>query len=408
MKRLLFVDDDLNILQGLRRQLRGLAREWQMTFVETGAAALESMAVAPADVIVSDMKMPGMDGGQLLSEVMKRWPDTVRLVLSGQSDREAILQLVGPAHQYLSKPCNPEELRAAISRALSLRDLLGSEQLKRLASRVRCLPSLPALHLQLTEELRRDEPSIDHAGEIISRDIGMTTKILQLVNSAFFGLPHPVADAKQAASYLGLVHLRALVLSLEVFSQFDQQSIRQFSIDDLAQHCRATGLRARRIAQLENCDHHVEDQYFLAGLLHDVGELILAAGLPEQYTRVLEKSAQTHEPVWVLEQAEFGATHAEVGAYLLGLWGLPNPVVEAVALHHKPSASSARGFSPVIAVHVADALTPERTGPRRGHADNHLDLTCLRALGLEDRLSEWQKRCSQDRLEIEPTLVPTV
>jgi HD-like signal output (HDOD) protein/CheY-like chemotaxis protein len=408
MKRLLFVDDDPNILQGLRRQMRGMAKEWQMVFAENGPAALESMEAAPADVIISDMKMPGMDGGQLLSEVMKRWPDTVRLVLSGQSDREAILQLVGPAHQYLSKPCNPEELRAAITRALSLRGLLGSDQLKHLASRVRCLPSLPALHLELTEELRREEPSIEHAGEIIARDIGMTTKILQLVNSAFFGLPHPVSDAKQAASYLGLVHLRALVLSLEVFSQFDQESIRQFSIEDLAQHCRATGLRARRIAELENCDHNVEDQYFLAGLLHDVGELILAAGLPEQYTRVLEKAAQTHEPVWVHEHAEFGATHAEVGAYLLGLWGLPNPVVEAVALHHKPSASSARGFSPVIAVHVADALTPERTGLRRGKADNQLDMICLRSLGLEDRLPEWQRRCSQDRLEIEPTLASTV
>jgi HD-like signal output (HDOD) protein len=130
--------------------------------------------------------------------------------------------------------------------------------------------------------------------------------------------------------------------------------------------------------------------------------------LPEQYTRVLEKSALTGEPVLQLEQEEFGATHAEVGAYLLGLWGLPNPVVEAVALHHKPSASSARGFSPVIAVHVADALTPERIGPRRGQADNQLDFECLRALGLEDRLPEWQKRCSQDRLEIEPTLAPTV
>jgi len=366
------------------------------------------MAAAPADVVVSDMKMPGMDGGQLLTEVMKRYPNTVRLVLSGQADREAILQLVGPAHQYLSKPCNPEELRAAITRALSLRDLLGSEQLKRLASRIRCLPSLPALHLQLTEELRRDDPSLEHAGEIISQDIGMTTKILQLVNSAFFGLPRPVADAKQAASYLGLANLRALVLSLEVFSQFDQRTILQFSIEDLARHCRATGLRARRLAELEHCEQSVEDQYFLAGLLHDVGELILAAGLPEQYTRVLQKATASGEPVWRVEQSEFGATHAEVGAYLLGLWGMPNPVVEAVALHHTPAASSARGFSPVIAVHVADALTPERVSPRRGEAETQIDLACIRALGLERRLPEWKRSCSQDHLEFEKALVTNV
>lgn len=401
MKRLLFVDDEPNVLQGLRRQLRGLAREWEMSFVQSGPEALEAMAAAPADVIVSDMKMPGMDGGQLLTEVSKRYPNTVRLVLSGQADREAILQLVGPAHQYLSKPCNPEELRAAITRALSLRDLLGSEQLKRLASRIRCLPSLPALHLELTEELQREEPSIERAGEIISQDIGMTTKILQLVNSAFFGLPHPVTDAKQAAGYLGLANLRALVLSLEVFSQFDQDSILQFSIEDLAQHCRVTGLRARRLAELENCEQNVGDQYFLAGLLHDVGELILAAGLPEQYTQVLRRAEESDKPVWQMEQAEFGATHAEVGAYLLGLWGMPNPVVEAVALHHRPAASSARGFSAVIAVHVADALTPEQVGSHGRRADNQIDLDCLRALGLEGRLGEWKQRCSQDHLEFQ-------
>jgi HD-like signal output (HDOD) protein/CheY-like chemotaxis protein len=408
MKRLLFVDDEPNVLQGLRRQLRGLAKEWQMSFVESGPEALELMAAAPADVIVSDMKMPGMDGGQLLTEVMKRYPHTVRLVLSGQADREAILQLVGPAHQYLSKPCNPEELRAAITRALSLRDLLASEQLKRLASRIRCLPSLPALHLQLTEELRREDSSLDHVGEIISQDIGMTTKILQLVNSAFFGLPHPVADAKQAASYLGLANLRALVLSLEVFSQFDQRTILQFSIEDLARHCRATGLRARRLAELENCPQSVEDQYFLAGLLHDVGELILAADLPEQYTHVLHKAAESGEPVWQVEQAEFEATHAELGAYLLGLWGMPNPVVEAVALHHKPAASSACGFSPVLAVHVADALTPGRVGPHSGHAENQIDMAYLTRLGLDHRLPEWKHRCSEDHLELGRALVASV
>ena len=135
------------------------------------------------------MVMPGMDGSQLLTEVMKRHPNTVRIILSGHAEREAVLRLVGPAHQYLSKPCNAEELRNAITRAFALRDLLCNEQLKQLATRIKCLPSLPALHDQFSEELQKEDPSLERVGEIISRDIGMTTKILQLVNSAFFGLP---------------------------------------------------------------------------------------------------------------------------------------------------------------------------------------------------------------------------
>jgi HD-like signal output (HDOD) protein len=397
MKNLLFVDDESRVLQGLQRQLRVMRDEWQMSFVESGPKALEFLAATPVDVLVTDMMMPGMDGAQLLTEVMKRYPDTVRLVLSGHADREAVLRLVGPAHQYLSKPCNPEELRTAIARALAMRGLLASEQLKQLASRIDCLPSLPASHAQITEELRKSEPSVERVSAIICRDIGMTTKILQLVNSAFFGLSQPASNVEEAVMYLGLTTIRALVLSTQVFSQFDQATIKAFSIDGIAQHCWMTGVIARRIAETEQRDPKISDQCFLAGLLHDLGYLILAAGLPEQYTHALKTARDSNRPVWEVEQAELSATHAEVGAYLLGLWGLPTPVIEAVALHHRPEAAIFAGFSPVIAVHVADVFAhslaptlPEQTGIE-------IDMAHLAALGLDGRLEDWRERCIQDQ-----------
>lgn len=389
MKKLLFVDDEPRVLQGLQRQLRGMRHEWEMRFVESGAQALELMAAEPVEVIVSDMVMPGMDGAQLLTEVMRSHPATIRLVLSGHSEREAVLRLVGPAHQYLSKPCNAEELRCAIARALALRDLLSSQELKHLASRIRCLPSLPSLYMQLNEELRSDEPSMERVAQIVSRDMGMTTKILQLVNSAFFGLPQPAGDVMEAAIYLGLSTLRALVLSLEVFSQFDARTIRDFSLDTLAEHCWLTGVLARRIAAIEGCDLRMADQCFLAGLLHDVGYLVLAAGVPEHYSRVFKAAQELKRPVYETETSQLGASHAEVGAYLLGLWGLPNPVIEAVALHHRPAAHLQPGFSTVIAVHVADALAHEQKN--RIAIEGELDLPHLKKLGLENRLEIWRQ-----------------
>jgi len=388
MKKLLFVDDEPRVLQGLQRQLHNMRHDWDMHFVESGAKALEYMAREPVEVIVSDMKMPGMDGAQLLGEVIKRHPHTIRLVLSGHADREAVLRLVGPAHQYLSKPCNADELRAAIARALALRDLLSNDQLKDLASRVHSLPSLPALHQQLTVELSKEEPSLERVAQIISRDIGMTTKILQLVNSAFFGLPEPVASPLEAVFFLGLATIRSLVLSLHVFSHFDAASIQGFSAEHLAQHSWRTGMAAKKIAEMEHCDPKVDDQCFLAGLLHDVGQLILASGLPERYEPVLRAARQSGRPVWEVEREVFGATHAELGAYLLGLWGLPNPVVEAVALHHRPADCATRGFSPAIAVHVADVLVHDTE-----EAGYVIDRTVLAALGLEERLSQWRERC---------------
>src|ERR1041385_6203180 len=161
MKNLLFVDDEPKVLQALQRQLHGMRHEWKMDFLSDGNKALAFMEKSPVDVIVTDMMMPGMDGAQLLTEVNKRHPNTVRIVLSGHADRESVMRLVGPAHQYLSKPCDAEELRSAITRAFSLRDLLTNEQLKQLATRLKSLPTLPALHARLTEELRKDEPSTE-------------------------------------------------------------------------------------------------------------------------------------------------------------------------------------------------------------------------------------------------------
>lgn len=390
MKNLLFVDDEPKVLQGLQRQLYPMRSEWSMNFLGGGQQALDFMAAHPVDVVISDMVMPGMDGSQLLTEVAKRHSSTVRIVLSGHADREAVLRLVGPAHQYLAKPCNAEELRTAIARAVALRDLLCNEQLKQLATRIKCLPSLPALHHQLTAEFQKDDPSMERIGEIISRNVGMTAKILQMVNSAFFGLPQPINNTLDAVMYLGLTTVRSLVLSLQVFSQFEQKPIRGFSLDALAHHSWMTGVVAGRVAQVEQKVMKMRDQCFLAGLLHDVGQLILATGLPEEYTNVLDLAKSQNLPVSQVEKEHFGATHADVGAYLLGLWGLPNPIIEAVAMHHNPSLCVVQGFSPVIAVHVADAFVHEQSGTNVELPVPVMDVAHLTRLGLADRIETWR------------------
>jgi HD-like signal output (HDOD) protein/CheY-like chemotaxis protein len=393
MKTLLFVDDEPRVLQGLQRQLRTMRNEWDMNFVEGGERALEFMAARPVDIIVSDMMMPVMDGSQLLAEVVRRHPQTVRIVLSGHADREGVLRLVDTAHQYLSKPCNADELRAAIARAFTLRDLLGNERLKKLTARVTNLPTLPELYHQLTEELRKDSPSMQRVGDIISRDIGMTAKILQLVNSAFFGLGQPVNNAGEAAVYLGLNTIRSLALSLAIFSQYDEAACKMISLDLLDKHSWLTGLMARNVALLQRQDARCMEECFLAGLLHDVGQLILAFGLHVEYWEVILAAKNQNIPVWQLEEKSFGATHADVGAYLLALWGLPNPIVEAVAMHHQLAKCPAPRFSPAIAVHVADVFAHEFSGIANEVPPPALDIAYLTKIGLEGQVEPWRASC---------------
>jgi HD-like signal output (HDOD) protein/CheY-like chemotaxis protein len=392
MKTLLFVDDEPKVLQGLQRQLRDMRGEWDMNFVEGGRQALDFMATHAVDIVVSDMMMPVMDGSQLLTEVAQKHPQTVRIVLSGHAEREAVLRLVGPAHQYLSKPCDADELRQAIARAFALRDLLGNERLKQLTTRIKTLPVLPALQNQLTQELRKESPSVERVGEIISRDIGMTVKLLQLVNSAFFGLPQPASNPTEAAIYLGLNTIRSLALSVGIFSQYDRKLCKSFSLDALARHSWTAGLMARRVAQMERQDARMTEHCFLSGMLHDVGELILASELQEEYASVIARATSENLPVWQVEREFFGATHADVGAYLLALWGLPNNIIEAVALHHKPAGCAAGHFSPVLAVHAADVFAHEFSAAGTGPPPQ-LDMECVAARGYAGRIEAWRAGC---------------
>src|ERR1700758_5310713 len=142
-ERILFVDDEPMVLDGVRRSLHAMRKDWEMSFVNSGHEALEAMAGQTFDIVVTDMRMPGMDGAQLLEEVKKRSPQSLRVILSGQSDRETILRSVNPTHQYLSKPCDGEELRTRLMRAFALKDLLENPELKGLVSKLDSLPSLP-------------------------------------------------------------------------------------------------------------------------------------------------------------------------------------------------------------------------------------------------------------------------
>jgi HD-like signal output (HDOD) protein len=361
-----------------------------MLFVESGAAALRVMEDNEVDVVVSDMRMPGMNGAQLLNEVMKRFPRTVRLILSGHADQELILKCVGSTHQYLSKPCDPDALRATVSRAVELETSLKNERLQRLIGQMERLPSIPPLYMAIVEKANDSEAPLSAVGDVIARDIGTTAKILKLVNSAFFALRRVIASPTEAVSYLGLDTIKALVLSLNAFSQFEGGSLGGFSMDALWTHGLSTAAIAKRIAQMEAADGNLAEEAFVSGLLHDAGKAALAFHFPEEYGQVLREAIEQDLDPLVAEQRAFGATHGDVGGYLLGLWGLPVPVVEAIAFHHQPLLTRQRTFTPLTAVHVADALMHEndRSGLRPA-----VDGTYLEELGLADRLEDWRLRC---------------
>ena len=387
MKRILFVDDEPRILDGLKRLLRAHRDVWDMVFVGSGEAALEALLAESFDVLVSDMKMPGMDGATLLREAQARCPDTVRIILSGQADIDVSLRTVTVSHQFLTKPCAADVLKRVIDRACNLKLLLGDPTLQRALGAIGKLPVLPKTYADLSSALAETEVDLERVGAIVERDQATAAKLLQLVNSSFFGLQREISNVRQATAYLGVNTIRSLTLSVEVFRQFDAaKNVPGFSLEREQAHALLVGRIARRLLP----DKHTEDQVFLAAMLHDIGKLVLAAKLPGHLTKVLQAGAGVDKPFHVAEESVLGAGHAEIGAYLLGLWGMPYPIVEAVAYHHRPGLVEHDKTLGVLAVvHYADALACEASGSPPA-ARPELDLALLERLGLGSKLPQWR------------------
>ncbi|MBN1766116.1 MAG: HDOD domain-containing protein [Sedimentisphaerales bacterium] len=392
-RKILFVDDEQNVLDGLRRMLRSMRHEWEMIFTTRGREALEILDRESIDIIISDMRMPDMDGIELSNEVKNRHPQVVRLALSGQTSKKAILESVGPIHQYISKPCDAQTLKDTINRVCSLRELLTNQTLQGVITQLGSLPCVPQIYHELMTELNSGNTSIDKVAQIISRDVGMSVKIMQLVNSAFFGVPRHVSRISQAVSLLGLETISALVLSIKVFEAFQPADLKLFSIKALWDHSMTVSEWARQIARCEEVGQEVVDNAMIAGMLHDVGKLVIAVKLPDDYQKAIQLAARENSPVYAAEKQIIGATHAEAGAYLLGIWGFPHSIIEALTFHHHPGQAPVKDFSVLTVVHAANALVHETGGNPQDINNNLIDSEYLAQLGLADRLDLWRDHC---------------
>jgi putative nucleotidyltransferase with HDIG domain len=386
MKRILFVDDEPRVLEGLQNLLRRYRRQWQMTFASGGPAALELLKTQSFDVIVSDMRMPEVNGAALLAWVQREHPRTVRIVLSGHTELQAALQALPVAHQFLSKPCDVTQLETVIERACQTQALVDDPKIQQTVGSINQLPALPQIYQQLMQALVNDRTQPREVAILLQQDMTLCAKLLQTVNSAFFRLARRITKVEEAVSYLGFTTVRNLALTIEIFDIKRQPP--GFSFDALQQHALFVATLARQIA-----DPSIVDDAFMAGMLHDIGKLVLALRMPEKSREALALARQRRLPLWQMEKEILGVSHAEVGAYLLGLWGLPYPIIEAAAFHHQPRAIPPYQFDVLAAVHVANSLAHERF-PDADLPPEPLDHDYLATLDVLDNLDSWRARAN--------------
>jgi putative nucleotidyltransferase with HDIG domain len=315
----------------------------------------------------------------------------VRIVLSGFAELETVLRVVSVAHQFLSKPCDEAVLENVVTRACDLRAVLNEEALRRVVGSIDRLPTLPSVYAALIAAVAKEDVPTQEIAGILKRDAALCAKTLQVVNSAFFGLGRPIAKVEDAVVYLGYNTVKQIVLAVEVFQSCGIGRHAVIPLETLQAHAMQVGNVASGLVQ----DRGLKDDAYVAGLLHDIGRLVLVAKAPERMAAAVEMAQRQCVPLHVAEGQCLGVTHAEVGAYLLGLWGLPYPIVEAVANHHTPSRVKTTEFGVLAAVHVADGLIREeqatiRHDPSAAEA-RHLDLEFLQHVGVSARIPEWRE-----------------
>lgn len=383
MIRVLFVDDEPAVLEGLENRLRGLRRKWKMTFVAGVEDAWSALLASDFDVVVTDMRMPGLNGDVLLHRIHAEQPHVVRIVLSGHAGEEGVLRALPAAHRFLEKPCEAATLETAVEGACSLQAILSDIRVRQVVGGIERLPSLPRLYQELSLAFESPDTDIRAVASILEQDPTMTARVLQVVNSAASGLVRSLADVQEAAQYLGLNALRSLVLSVELFAALEQgHTAKGFSLSALQDY----SFRAARIASRLLDDKEDAATAFSAAMLHDIGALVMATSLPAFYESALALSRDAAMSMHAAETDLHGFTHADVGAYLLSLWGLPYAIVEAVAFHHQPGRARESKLGVVGAVHVATCLARAESGE---DSSLMLDMDYLRGVGALERVPGW-------------------
>ncbi len=390
---ILFVDDEPNIISGLRRMLRGMRNEWDMEFLIGGQEAVDRINAEPFDAVVTDMRMPSIDGVAVLTAAAEKNPESIRFILSGFAEQEAMLAALGYAHRFIAKPCDADLLIGALRSTFAVRDLLPVKSLRILLGEMKSVPVLSERYTRLLKEL--DDPlstTVDIA-KTIEEDLGLSTQILRLANSAYFNLSRKLSSCRQAVDVLGIETVRALLMVSEFYVSETADSAETCESKTLAERSLMIGGLSRQIALTLNLDEAQVDEAATAGVLCHIGTAILRLNHFEKFSTAMSLVESGTKSVFEAEREVFGASHAELAAYLMGLWGFPDGVVEAVAFHHEPSKSGKTEVSPLSVVHLAQAFVGSFKSSEsnlfvRTPLHYPTDETYIESIGLADRIDD--------------------
>jgi HD-like signal output (HDOD) protein len=392
--RVLFVGGDALWFDQIKRDLICLQPHWLSLHTTGIAAVARLLAEQPAQAVVVDGRVPG--ARELIGHLKKAGDQILLMLRCDMSDPYVVESLKGLGVPMVTSHGDATRIVGSLLRNGRLRDWTTDPAMQRLLPQIRKLPATPDLYARVSQELSSPNGSLDTVARLICQDPVMSAKLLQIANSALFAASREINDMIETVMILGSERIKSLILLGGVFSQYSDAKVSAASIQSLLAHSIQVGGYARAIALNETKSSRTAEAAFTAGVLHDVGKLILAGNLPEQFAKARALAGEGKFSTHDAEMEVFGVSHGRFGACLLAAWGLPLPILEAVAWHHEPLQSADTGFSLLAAVHAANVFAHQaapqgKPGVHEPPADVNQEY--LDAIGLRCCCDRWRASC---------------
>ncbi|MDQ8182658.1 HDOD domain-containing protein [Pelagicoccus sp. SDUM812005] len=405
---LLIIDPDPEAIEAYQKALAPKASSWTAHFATSSEQALSLAEKVDPDIIVSALCLEQGQGLKLLSQAIDAAPLAHAFIAATETERPQLAAAFEGGCRYLPRPCPADRLLLEFQRCLAVDSWLDNPVVKEVVASRADFQSLPSHHHRIVTALNSPDCSVDDVAEAIANDLSLTAKLLETVNSSFYGFGQNVSDTKQAISILGLSCVRDLVLAAHLFTQVGQDPEHLTLVKEIWHHSISVAGAARRISLHETKSQQAAAEAYSAGLLHDIGKLVLLGVVPDRYIEAQRLSREESHSPWQAEFKLIGCDHAEAGGYLLSRWGLPESLCEAVALHHRPANSCQETFSTLAAVHAANAIVRKRRNPK--HADAIPITNFLVEIGKAEQWADWeaiaigQTPPSQNKAKLKPKL----
>ena len=351
LKRILFVDDEAQILRSITRLF--MDTEYEILTAESGAEALDILEIEQVDVIVSDMKMPKMTGYELLSQVKRKFPNIVRIILSGFSDERIVFDALQKniAKLYILKPWENNVLINTIEKVFQIENVLrNNEKVLKLVSNADELPTIKTSYQKIINVIENDQ-EIYKIVEAIEADNSIVIKLLHIVNSSYYAVK--TGSIKRAVAYLGLDNIKNIVIASAFIDGLSFNAKDNKRLEKLWEHA----FIANRIISLiysEFLNKKIPETEMNAGLLSNVGIIFMIHSFHDKYMEIFEEVEKNNISIIELENKAFGTNHQEIGGYLLQWWDIPLPIVEAALYHHDPFNENVINRQIVVAAHIAE------------------------------------------------------